>query len=219
MNRLLVILTVVAASFVPSFVMAQTDTTTPPSNWKPYQQENAPHHYRAKYDEAPQHYFEVGGAISLGFDAGEFLVGGNPYVAYMITPWIDAGVVGNFQYYSINANASYALGYGGGTYHNTLVGGGVFARVFPIHWLFIQVQPEYNDIWWKQSLDGQTTSNGTYGETSFLVGGGLRFGAPGAKTWGFAAVLFDVGGSTLSPYNGPGGYILPVFRFGINVGL
>ena len=62
-----------------------------------------------------------------------------------------------------------------------------------------RLQPEYNDIWWKQSLDGQTTSNGTYNETSFLVGGGLRFGAPGAKTWGFAAVLFDVGGNTLSP--------------------
>ena len=64
MNRLLVILTVVATSLAPSLVKAQTDTTTPPSNWKPYQQETAPHHYRAKYDEAPQHYFEVGGAIS-----------------------------------------------------------------------------------------------------------------------------------------------------------
>jgi hypothetical protein len=221
MKKLLLMLTVASVAGLPIGASAQnTDSTAPApsaphSTWQTYHQETAPHHYgTSDWQNSNKHYFEVGGAISLGFYAGEFLVGANPYVGYAVAPWLDAGVAINFQYYSLNEQATY----GQGTYHNTLLGGGIFARVFPVRFLFFQVQPEYNTIWQNESLDGQSTGSISYSETSILVGGGVKFGAPDSKSWGFAAVLFDVGGSSLSPYNGTGGYVLPIIRIGYNYG-
>jgi hypothetical protein len=221
MTKCIVMLALFAAMYAPYRTLAQTpDSTTPAtpnSNWKSYKGESSTGTYR--YRDMPSgtpftnHLF-VGGAFSLGYSTGEFLVGANPYVGYTLTPWLDGGVVLNFQYFSLSPEATYT----DASYHNTLLGAGVFARVFPISFLFLQVQPEYNTIWQKQLLDGQSDGSTSYGEFSLLVGGGIKFGPSGSKNWAFISVLFDVAGSTLSPYNGPGGVLLPVFRAGYNFG-
>jgi hypothetical protein len=223
MRKLILILTVAVVAGLPFRTFAQdtthavSDTAAPSSNWHNYREGAGPRHYSYNTDQPSSftHHLMVGGAISLGFYSGEFLIGANPYVGYALANWIDAGVAVNVQYLSENETATY----GNGTYHSTLLGAGAFARVYPISFIFIQVQPEYNEIWQKEALFGQTTSSISYGETSFLVGGGVKFGPPDSKSWGFIAILFDVGGSTLSPYNGPGGNLLPIIRVGYNIGL
>ena len=136
-------------------------------------------------------------------------------MAYALTNWLDAGVAINFQYYSESPEATYT----DASYHNTLLGAGIFARVYPISFIFLQVQPERNEIWQKELLSGQPTEKLSYGVNSFLVGGGVKFGPSGSRSWGFVSVLFDLGGSSLSPYNGPANNIIPILRFGYNVGL
>jgi len=229
MKKLLLILMVLNGISLPFLAEAQSqdstrsngDTSapaTPHSGWKTYRGESGPSHYRYQNVSDGQSDFKdhlfAGGALSLGFYSGEFLIGANPFVGYSFKPWLDAGVALNFQYYSESPEATY----NNSSYHNTLLGAGVFARVFPISFLFLQVQPEYNEIWEKEYLDGQSTYSDSYGVFSFLVGGGIKFGPPDSKSYGFLSVLFDVGGSTLSPYNGPGGNLLPIFRAGYNIG-
>ena len=218
--------TVAAILGAPLLAGAQTSDSTrvdstvaPGSHWRTYRQENGPRRYQYNTQDGNKTSFKehlmVGGGLSLGFYSGEFLIGTNPYVAYAFTNWLDAGVAINFQYYSESPEATYD----NSSYHNTLLGAGVFARVYPINFIFLQVQPEYNEIWQKELLSGQPTEKLNYGETSVLVGGGVKFGAPDSKSWGFISVLFDVGGSSLSPYNGPNHYLLPIIRVGYNVGL
>jgi hypothetical protein len=223
------ILSVLLTAGIPYLASAQTSDSThtnpdsaasaaPRSGWKTYRGESGSNQYRysdmSSGSDFKQHLM-VGGALSLGYASGEFLVGANPYVAYALKPWVDAGIVANIQYYSENNTATY----GNGTYHNTLLGAGAFARVYPLSFLFLQVQPEENKVWQKESLDGQTTGSLSYSVFDFLVGAGLKFGPQGSNSWGFISLLFDVSGSTLSPYNGPGGNIEPILRAGYNIGL
>jgi hypothetical protein len=216
------ILTVLLTAGIPYFANAQTtDSTapaTPHSGWKTYRGESGSNTYRysdqSSNSDFKQHLM-VGGALSLGYAYGEFLVGANPYVGYALKPWLDAGVALNVQYYSLDNNATY----GQGSYHNTLLGVGAFARVYPLNFLFLQVQPEENKVWQTSSLDGQTTGSLTYNVFDFLVGAGIKFGPPGSNSWGFISLLFDVSGSVLSPYNGAGGTVEPILRAGYNIGL
>jgi hypothetical protein len=224
MKNQLLLLTVAAILGGPLLTSAQTSDSTrvdssaaPGSHWKTYRQENGPRRYQYTDnggDGFKQHLM-VGGGLSLSFYSGEFLIGANPYVAYALTNWLDAGVAINFQYYSESPEATYT----NSSYHNTLLGGGIFARVYPISFIFLQVQPERNEIWQKELLSGQPTEKISYGVNSFLVGGGVKFGPSGSRSWGFVSVLFDLGGSSLSPYNGPANNIIPILRFGYNVGL
>jgi len=225
MKHTLFLLTVTAFMGIPRLAGAQTTDSTrtdstaaaaPGSHWHTYRQDAGPRSYRYRDDQNSfSQHLMVGGAVSLGFYSGEFLVGANPYVGYAITNWLDGGVAVNFQYYSESPEATYD----NSSYHYTLLGAGIFARVYPVNFIFLQVQPEYNEIWEKQLLSGQPTYKTSYGETSLLVGGGVKFGPPDAKSWGYISVLFDVSGNSLSPYNGPNHYLLPIIRIGYNIGL
>ena len=229
MNRKTLLVVMLLAAGTPILTQAQvTDTTTQPAQqstntnqgWKTYRGEYGPRSYHDSYDKPPTHYPFVGGALDLSFVAGEFLIGANPYFGYTITPWLDGGIAANFQYFSENAEAvAYNTGgTGSGAYHVTLGGAGVFARVYPIHFIFLHVQPEYNYIWETAINTGTPDYRSMYSVFSFLVGGGVRFGRPEARTWTYIELLYDVSGNPLSPYNF-NGIALPIIRFGINVGL
>ncbi|TDW99179.1 hypothetical protein [Dinghuibacter silviterrae] len=228
MKNLLLLVTLAAALGGPLAAGAQTTDSTRTdstssaapagSHWRTYRAETGPRRYRYNSDDdngSFKQHLMVGGGLSLSFYSGEFLIGANPYVGYAFTKWLDAGVAINFQYYSESPEATYT----NASYHNTLLGAGLFARVYPISFLFLQVQPERNEIWQKEFVSGQTTASLSYGVNSFLVGGGVKLGPPDSRSWGFISVLFDVGGSSLSPYNGPANNILPILRFGYNIGL
>src|SRR5262245_44648972 len=82
-----------------------------------------------------------GGGISLSFFYNTFLVGASPVLGYRIADWIDAGIVANYQYSSIRDYPSFD-----DKTRQSIYGGGAFTRLYPVHFLFAQVQYEHNFI-------------------------------------------------------------------------
>src|SRR5690349_14170841 len=81
----------------------------------------------------------TGGSVTLSFFNGQTVLGANPVFGYKIADWVDAGVALNFlyngsrDYYEFNDKV-----------RQTVVGPGVFTRIYPIKFLFIQGQFEHN---------------------------------------------------------------------------
>jgi hypothetical protein len=165
--------------------------------------------------------FFTGGSISLSFFNGAFLAGGNPVFGYSLTNWADLGIVGNYTY---SSERDYS-GYGSNDkLRQSIYGGGIFTRLFPVRFLFAQAQVEHN---WIRSKYIPAPGSGNLSEVqnisgnSFLIGGGYTTGRdPNNKSvYGFLAVLFDVGNDANSPYKDYLGRAIPIIRAGINVPL
>lgn len=163
----------------------------------------------------------TGGSISFSFFNGAFLAGGNPVFGYSLTKWADLGLVTNYIYRSYRDYSYYGSG---DKLRQTVYGGGVFTRLFPVRFLFAQVQVERN---WIQSKYIPAPGSGGIGESrriagnNLLIGGGYTTGRdPYFKSpYGFLAILFDVGKDPNSPYKNNLNRPIPVIRAGLNVPL
>jgi hypothetical protein len=157
----------------------------------------------------------TGGSISLAFSNNTFLVGGSPVLGYSIAHWIDGGVVVNYNY------TSYRDYYGYNTKLKQYVyGGGLFTKIYPVRFLFLQAQAEHNFIKTK-AKDGINTYSDKYDVNSLLVGGGYTTGrfAGSGQPFFYLAVLVDVSGNNASPYTDSYGRVVPIIRAGIQVPL
>lgn len=159
----------------------------------------------------------LGGSVSLGFGTGYFNVGGNPEVGYSFSEWLDAGLAVNLSYYSTKYY-DYS-GYSTGTTQKSFnYGGGVFARVFPIRNVFLQVQPEYN---WSHYTISDNSSGVTQkstlhvGAPSLLAGIGYAQRIVGASSF-YTVLMFDVNKDPNSPYRNYDGSFIPIIRAGFN---
>jgi hypothetical protein len=161
----------------------------------------------------------TGGSVSLAFYNNTFLIGGNPVFGYSIARWIDAGIVGNYNYSSYRD----VNGYGSNDKLRQYVyGGGVFTKIYPVRFLFVQAQVEHNFI--KQKY---IASSGTFSETmkveasSFLLGAGYTTSRDpdSGMPFFYLAVMFDLGKETYSPYKDNFGRTIPIVRGGIQVPL
>lgn len=153
----------------------------------------------------------VGGAISLGVSSGGFSAGANPEVGYSFSEWFDAGISTNLNYYSFSAE------YNNGVRQRTFnYGGGVFARVYPIRSIFLQVLPEHN---WLTTTAKDVFTNDqrkfTQSATSFLVGAGYTSRQVGQSSF-YTLVMFDLSNNPNSPYIGSLGSKFPILRTGFN---
>lgn len=165
--------------------------------------------------------FFTGGSISLSFFNGAFLAGGNPVFGYSLTKWADLGIVGNYTYSSYRDYSGYGSN---DKLRQSIYGGGIFTRLFPVKFLFAQAQAEHN---WIRSKYIPAPGSGSNDYTqsisgnSFLVGAGYTTGRdPYNKSmYGYLAVLFDVGNDANSPYKDSYGRTIPIVRAGINVPL
>ena len=107
-------------------------------------------HLQAQYEESEE---------KKGFDKNKLFVGGNfglsfgdytlinvsPLVGYRFNKYLAAGGGVNFLYSSERYRYTipeYRQEYG-------VVGLNVFGRVYPIQWIFAQIQPELNYVWSK----------------------------------------------------------------------
>src|ERR1043166_2990138 len=108
-------------------------------------------------------------------------------------------------------------------------GPGIFTRIYPVKFLFLQGQFEHNFTNVKYMYNGLTQKSKA-DANSFLVGGGLAQGRQkGAINFYYISLLFDVLKDRNSPYvdniydNITGAYIrtdvVPIVRAGINIGL
>jgi hypothetical protein len=164
----------------------------------------------------PTNWF-TGGSISLGFGGGSsystFIAGLHPHYGYTIAKWIDVAGVVNFEYQSQHDNYN-------NKFRNTTYGVGMFTRIYPVHFLFIQAQPEYNFIKQKYiPANAGVTLKESLKAPSFLVGGGYTTSRSDKNTFFYLSLLVDVVKDKNSPYVDGYGNMVPIIRGGINVGL
>lgn len=150
--------------------------------------------------------------MNLGIANRSFNVGLNPEVGYSIAGWLDGGVSVNINYFSQNASE-----FSSTRFRNFNYGGGPFLRLWPVSFLHIQVQPEYNWISSSQKnvLTGQT---GTYNYQagSLLVGVGYGTRVIGSH-YSYITLMIDVLQNINSPYRDQYNDPLPVFRAGFGL--
>jgi hypothetical protein len=158
----------------------------------------------------------TGGSVSFGLGFGNynktFLAGVSPHFGYTFTKWLDAAVVANFQYSSVRNVYD-------DKFRNTTYGPGIFTRIYPVRFLFIQAQPEYNFIKQKYIPVSGPSIKDNFGVTSLLLGAGYISSRSGKNSFTYLSVLFDVLKNPYSPYVDGYGKIIPVVRAGINIGL
>jgi hypothetical protein len=158
----------------------------------------------------------TGGSVSLSLGSGRFVGGLNPVLGYSITRWLDGGVVINYTYASAKSYQAF-----NDKLKQHVYGGGVFTRIFPVKFIFLQGQAEYNfsNVRYTSSL-GVVEKYDDDGK-SFLVGGGYTTGRdPDAKNpYFYVSILFDIGGDASSPYVDESGDPEPIYRAGINIPL
>lgn len=159
----------------------------------------------------------TGGSVSLAFYNNTFLVGASPVFGYSLANWADAGVVINYNYTSYRDVDQFD-----DRLRQTVYGGGVFTKLYPVRFLFAQAQLEHNII--KQKYippSGGSTERAKDDANSFLIGGGYtsgRYGKGGAPFY-YLAVLFDVSGDKNSPYTDAYGRTIPIIRAGLQIPL
>ncbi|HEY8689008.1 MAG TPA: hypothetical protein VIM07_07225 [Chitinophagaceae bacterium] len=161
----------------------------------------------------PENWF-TGGSVSLGLGNGSFNAGLHPHYGYTVAKWIDFAGVANFEYQSQRDL------YNNDKHRSTVYGLGVFTRIFPVHFLFIQAQPEYNFIALKTiPFNGTGTVKTNLHAPSVLLGGGYTTSRSGKNTFTYLSILVDVIKDVNSPYVDGYGNLLPIIRAGINIGL
>jgi hypothetical protein len=161
----------------------------------------------------------TGGSIALSFFNNSFLIGVSPVFGYSITRWADIGLVGNYNYTSYRDYYTF-----NDRLRQSIYGGGVFTRLFPVRFLFAQAQVERNWIKLKYippSGSGAISESSNGSANSILVGGGYTTGRDpeGGNVYGYLAILFDVSKNINSPYTDSYGRSIPIIRAGINIPL
>lgn len=170
----------------------------------------------------------TGGSITVSFFNGQTLLGANPIFGYKLSDWVDAGLAFNFLY--SGARDYYEFD---DKIRQTVYGPGVFARLYPVKFLFVQGQFEHNF----STLKYIPAPAGNYiadkiktGANSFLVGGGFAQGREkGSTSFFYISILFDVIKNINSPYvnvtynpDNPSQQrieMAPIIRAGVNIGL
>jgi hypothetical protein len=170
----------------------------------------------------------TGGSITLSFFNGQTLLGANPVFGYKLADWADAGLAFNFLYSGARDYWEF-----NDKIRQTVYGPGVFTRLYPVSFLFVQGQFEHNF----STLKYIPAPGGSYladkrtvGANSLLLGAGLAQGRqPGSNTFYYISVLFDVIKDINSPYvnvtynpDNPSQQRIdmsPIIRAGMNIGL
>jgi hypothetical protein len=170
----------------------------------------------------------TGGSVSLAFYNSTFLIGASPIFGYKLANWMDAGVVVNYTYASQRDVKEFD-----DRLKQSVYGGGLFTRIYPLNFLFLQGQFEHNFTTLKYDPAPNSflylPTRQTVEANSLLVGAGYTEGRRrGSNTFFYVAVLVDVLKNVNSPYVDlvynptTGQYVaraVPIIRAGINVGL
>lgn len=158
----------------------------------------------------------TGGTVALGFGSGSTSLGIGPYFGYSLNKYLDVAVSLNYSYISQRD-----VPYYGDKIRQSVIGPGVFARVYPVKFLFAHAQFEENFVKVKYlPYGGSPSSSQSVNAPSFLIGPGFAQGRESDNnTFYYISVLFDVAKNKNSPYVDELGRTTPIFRAGINIGL
>lgn len=155
----------------------------------------------------------IGGSLNLGFGNGSFAIGGVPEIGYSITKWLDAGLAFNLNYQTQRID-NFSTGSTIGRIRSFNYGSGVFARIWPVNFLHVFVQPEYN---WIKVTSIDEISNQKYSQTykaeSLLVGVGYGSREIGRRL-SYITVMIDLAENINSPYRDGYNRAQPIIRTG-----
>lgn len=168
----------------------------------------------------------TGGNVTVSFFNGTTILGASPILGYKLANWADAGIVTNFIYSGQRDFQEID-----DKVRQTVYGGGVFARLYPVNFLFVQGQLEHNftKLKYIPASSNYLPYKETVDATSFLVGAGYAQGrTKDNNTFYYISVLFDVMKNENSPYvdrvynPSTGRYsvrTIPIIRAGLNIAL
>jgi hypothetical protein len=159
----------------------------------------------------PTNFF-TGGSVSLGAGNGTFNAGLHPHFGYTFAKWLDVAGVVNLEYQSARDGFN-------NKYRTTTYGLGAFTRVYPVQFIFIQLEPEYNFISQKFIPVSGTGGKENLHAPSLLIGGGYTTSRSDKNSFTYLSILVDVIKDKNSPYVDGFGNLLPIIRAGINIGL
>ncbi len=149
----------------------------------------------------------LGGNFGLG--VGSYTnINISPQIGYHLSPMFDAGVGINFQY--ISEKTYDYQGYDYSKITQFVTGGNIFGRFYPFKQGFIQLQPEFNYLTYKESYytGGAPTYKFTRVVPSLLVGAGANLNGV------LIGVFYDAAQDVYSPYGGHAflsfGYMIPL---------
>jgi hypothetical protein len=167
----------------------------------------------------------TGGSITASFFSGGTILGANPMFGYQLANWVDAGIAFNYTY---QGRRDYI--YFDDKLRQHVFGPGVFMRVYPVKFLFVQGQFEHNFTNIKYTYPGTPAIKNKTDANSFLVGAGIAEGRQrGSNSFFYISLLFDVLKNPNSPYvdnvyDQASGQLLrtdivPIVRAGVNIAL
>ena len=150
-----------------------------------------------------------GGNFGLGFGNVSTLVNISPQIGYRFNDYLAAGAGVNFIYSSYRYRFTvpeYKEQYG-------VTGLNIFGRVYPIEYLFFQVQPELNYTWGKfKFYDGEPDQKLDAKFVPSLLGG-AGAAIPAGRGAFIVMVQYDLLQNDRSPYGNRA-----FFNFGYNIG-
>jgi hypothetical protein len=155
----------------------------------------------------------IGGGLNIGAGSGMFAIGVIPEVGYSLTNWLDVGIPFNLNYQTQRLqdfNGSVYAKYRAFNY-----GTGMYLRIWPVDFLHITVQPEYNWIKLTQiDVFSNQKQSYTYNAESFLVGIGYGSREIGNR-FSYLTVMIDLARNINSPYRDQYNHAKPFLRTGV----
>ncbi|HTC00077.1 MAG TPA: hypothetical protein VK705_05295 [Ferruginibacter sp.] len=162
----------------------------------------------------------IGGTLSFGGSNYDFNAGISPEIGFTVKQWLDVGALLNINYFSERPDPT--LFYNDNTRTRSFnYGAGAFARLYPIHFLFVQVEPELNFVNTNYKYFGSpvsTYSNNTQAP-SLLLGAGYCQRIAGRSNF-YIAVMFDAFNNPNSPYRdvyANTNVAVPIFKAGFDI--
>lgn len=162
--------------------------------------------------------FFTGGSVTASFFNGGTVLGISPYFGYSINRFVDVAVSANYNYASQRDNIVY-----GDKLRQTIAGPGAFVRLFPVKFLFVQAQYEYNFITQKYIAfpnSGYQNDVTKVKASSALVGAGYCSGREDVgDVFYYFSVMWDLKKDANSPYTDGLNRALPIVRAGLQIPL
>jgi len=148
-----------------------------------------------------------GGNFGLGFGNVSTLVNVSPQIGYRFNRYLAAGAGINFIY------SSFKYEYEGYKEQYGVTGLNVFGRVYPIDYIFIQVQPEANYTWLKYHFYNGEPDEKLPNKIVPSLLGGLGAAIPAGRGYFIVTANYDLLQNERSPYGNRA-----FFNFGYNIG-
>ena len=161
----------------------------------------------------PEKPLMIGGGLVLGGGTGSFQIGLNPELVKSYNDYIDLGLISNVYYSSFRTTEISSTN---AKFHKTQFGFSGFARVWPVSEFFLQIQPEYNWTWTKQTnLVINESNKVNVSATSVLAG--IGYGRRTENGFSYLSIMIDLVNSQQSPYGMGQLRPQPIFRAGFGL--